>query len=593
MHRILESYRVPKKLVGQHTFRGPIPKTFRPIFRDRDELPASSDLGAALQEALHQSRNLIVICSPDSAQSRWVNEEILTFKRLGREDRILCLIVSGEPFASEDNGLSSQECFAPALRTSLGPDGQPTDNRAEPMAADIREGGDGKAGARLKLAAGIAGVGYDELKRRDRARRRRQYLIFAAVAMLVISLPVRLILRSPRTAWMPAEFEGSNIAQAGFIIDPDGSETIRLLLSGEIVGAIEESRATKHVVLDIDNQGCITGEFAYIDRNGTVNQELPKEQTFAPPGTLDDERKFFEALFSENRYYRPAVWDMPVFLFRNSPSRVDPQSKSIAATKWPEVVKDSEFDLFDRLRKKIRSTQGDTRSVPESYHSAVFRLDSEHLLAFVDVQLNVKKEFGAQSLGSRPFRSDDGGQNWEIGNITRIVASGITAVTKAAPDGQDLYLSSLDTYLSEDYRGGSGAIFRSSNAGITWEGVILPPPWDKWRSFSGVAASLKHPGTIAVAISGQQATGNRRRGVPGVLMSTDAGGSWKLLVEGLVSPGAGRIQLLGIGQSRNVFALLEGQPSNSYNPLQGPGRLMIWRKLSLVERLQGNYGIPD
>lgn len=593
VHRKLESYRIPQKLVGQHTSKGVVPKRFRPIFRDRDELPASSDLSAALRDALRQSRNLIVICSPDSARSRWVNEEILTFKRLGREDRILCLIVSGEPFASDGDGVPSRECFAPALRTSPGFDGQPANHRVEPMAADVRSGGDKKAGARLKLAAGIAGVGFDELKRRDRLRRRRAYLLSAAVLILVAALPVRLIFKSPRAAWMPAEFEGSNIARAGFLGEPDGSETIRLLLTGEIVSAVEERRSTKHVVLDLDTRGRITGELAYIDRNGTVKPELVNVQNYVPPGTLEDERRIFEALFTENKYFRPAVWDMPVFLFRDSPSRVDPQTRSLAPAKWPEVEEEAEFDLFDRLGDRIRSTRGGTRPEPGPHYSTVFRLDSMRLLAFVNIQLDGKKEFGSQSLGSRSYRSDDGGRGWQVGDATRIVASGITAVAKATPDGRILYLSSLDTYLSEDYSGGSGAIYRSSNAGITWERVRLPQPWDKWRSFSGVAVSQKDPNTIAIAISSQQAAGARVRGTPGVLISTNAGASWTLLVEGLVSPGPGRIQLLGVSQSRNVYGVLEGQPRNSYNPLHGPGRLIIWRRLSLVERLQGNYGIPD
>ena len=591
VHRNLESYRVPKKLVGRHTLGGPIPKSFRPIFRDRDELPASSDLSTALKEALRLSSNLIVICSPDSARSRWVNEEILTFKRLGREDRILCLIVRGEPFASESDGASSQECFAPALLTNLGPDGQPANGRIEPMAADIRGGGDGKAHARLKLAAGIAGVGFDELRRRDRARRRRRYMILAAVAMLLIVPPVHLILQSPPAAWMPAEFDGSNIVKAGFINKPDGSETVRLLLSGEIVGAMEESRATKHVVLDLDNQGRIAGELAYIDNNGTVEQKLANEKTFATLGTLEDEQRIFEDLFSVNRYYGPAASDIPVFLFRDSPSRVGSETKSLSPAKWPDVVEDSKLNFLDRLKEKARSTLGDARFISESHDYAVFRLDSARLLAFVRVQLPGKRHFGEQSLGSRSFRSDDEGQNWEAGDTTQIVVSGITAVAKASPDGRDLYLSSFDTVLSEDYAGGRGAIFRSSNGGISWGQVTLPPSWNDWRSFSGVAASLKHPGTIAIAISWQQGIGPKRPGTPGVLLSTDAGSSWKLLIEGIASPGDGQIQLLGIGKSNNVFALMEDLPRYSGSLPNDRGRLIIWRKLSLLERLQGKYGI--
>ena len=72
LHKTLESYRVPKHLVGQTTSRGPIPKRLAPVFRDRDELPSATDLGDVIRAALANSACLIVICSPDAARSRWV-----------------------------------------------------------------------------------------------------------------------------------------------------------------------------------------------------------------------------------------------------------------------------------------------------------------------------------------------------------------------------------------------------------------------------------------------------------------------------------------------------------------------------------------
>ena len=101
----------------------------------------------------------LVICSPEAARSRWVNEEILAFKRLGRDDRIFCLIVGGEPNADEHTELGLDECFPDALRYKLGTDGELSDERAEPIAADVREGKDGKADAKLKIIAGMLGVG--------------------------------------------------------------------------------------------------------------------------------------------------------------------------------------------------------------------------------------------------------------------------------------------------------------------------------------------------------------------------------------------------------------------------------------------------
>jgi tetratricopeptide (TPR) repeat protein len=182
LHRALETYRVPRRLVGQQTSAGTIPRRLTPIFRDRDELPSASDLSRKVNEALEQSAALIVICSPRSARSHWTNEEVLAFKRLGRGERIFCLIIDGEPHASRQIGREAEECFAPALRYRLDGSGSLSGERAEPIAADARPGSDGKANAKLKLIAGMLDVGYDELKQRELHRRHRQMTAVAAVA---------------------------------------------------------------------------------------------------------------------------------------------------------------------------------------------------------------------------------------------------------------------------------------------------------------------------------------------------------------------------------------------------------------------------
>jgi tetratricopeptide (TPR) repeat protein len=192
LHKALETWRVPKRLVGQSTTAGIIPSRLLPIFRDREELASATDLGRTVNAALAQSKNLIVICSPASAKSRWVNEEVLAFKRLGHAERIFCLIVGGEPNASDLAGREAEECFAPALRFEIGADGQPTAQRTEPIAADAREGKDGKANAKLKLIAGILGVGFDTLKQRELQRRNRRLAIVAAASLIIMAITTTL-----------------------------------------------------------------------------------------------------------------------------------------------------------------------------------------------------------------------------------------------------------------------------------------------------------------------------------------------------------------------------------------------------------------
>ncbi len=189
LHRSLERYRPPKSLIGTSTAQGEVPKRLVPVFKDREELPTATDLGALINAALTGSAAQIVICSPQSAKSKWVNEEILAFKRLGREDRILCIIVGGEPYASDMPGREEEECFPPALRFRLGADGNLSTTRTEPIAADARPGKDGKNNAKLKLISGLLGVGYDMLRRREQQRRNARLFAFscAAAAGMVIT----------------------------------------------------------------------------------------------------------------------------------------------------------------------------------------------------------------------------------------------------------------------------------------------------------------------------------------------------------------------------------------------------------------------
>ncbi len=182
LHRALETYPIPRELVGSQTRFGPVPRRLTPIFRDQDELSASGDLRQVLVTALEESMFLIVICSPRSAKSPWVGEEILTFKRMHGDSRILALIVGGEPYASQMPGREEEECFPAALRFRLAPDGSLSDTPAEPLAADIRPEKDGRRLAKLKLLAGLTGLRLDDLAQRETQRRVRRLIALATAS---------------------------------------------------------------------------------------------------------------------------------------------------------------------------------------------------------------------------------------------------------------------------------------------------------------------------------------------------------------------------------------------------------------------------
>jgi tetratricopeptide (TPR) repeat protein len=183
LHRTVESYRIPAKLVGTTTPVGVVPKRLAPVFRDRDELPASADLGGELSAALQRSMFLIVICSPASSKSHWVDQEILQFKRMHGDTRVLALIVGGTPYGSDMPGREDEECFPRSLRYKLGADGELSDVPAEPIAADIRTDGDGRRLANLKLIAGLTGLKLADLVQRETQRRMQRLAMVTTGAM--------------------------------------------------------------------------------------------------------------------------------------------------------------------------------------------------------------------------------------------------------------------------------------------------------------------------------------------------------------------------------------------------------------------------
>jgi len=179
LHRRLESYRIPRRLIGRETVLGTVPDRLWPVFRDRDELPASSDLSELVKAALARSDALVVLCSPDAAGSRWIAREIETFRALHPDRPVLAAILAGEP----------GECFPAALR-GTGTGGGPQ----EPLATDLRAEGDGPQLGLLKLVAGITGLGLDDLVQRDASRRVRRVTAVTVAALIGMLITAALAL---------------------------------------------------------------------------------------------------------------------------------------------------------------------------------------------------------------------------------------------------------------------------------------------------------------------------------------------------------------------------------------------------------------
>ena len=183
LHGWLEGFHIDRDLVGRMTAVGPIPRALRPVFRDREEFPAGAALAGQTVAALEGSAALVLLCTPASARSHHVNEEVRLWKSRHPDRPLIPIIADGQP------GHPERECFPPALRFEVGPDGMVTDRQTEILAADLRETGDGERLAVAKVVARLIGLGTDEVFRRaERAQRQRQRRWIAGLSGVAIAL---------------------------------------------------------------------------------------------------------------------------------------------------------------------------------------------------------------------------------------------------------------------------------------------------------------------------------------------------------------------------------------------------------------------
>jgi WD40 repeat protein len=168
IQRELETYRIPRSVPAENHPK----RRLRRVFRDEDELVTVPDLSEEIKANLRRARFLVVVCSPRTAASEWIDAEIAYFASLGRAERIIPLLVEGEP----------RDVFPSALRHLHDMVGG--DFGTEPLAADVRplvgeSLRERKRMAKLRIAARVIGCRFDELRRREQQRRIRRLRLAA------------------------------------------------------------------------------------------------------------------------------------------------------------------------------------------------------------------------------------------------------------------------------------------------------------------------------------------------------------------------------------------------------------------------------
>ena len=174
-HR-LEHFHVPAA-IRKKTGMGKIER----IFRDKEELPITSDLNDNITQALENADYLIVICSPRTRESTWVQREIEAFLKTHTRKQVLTVLAEGEPPEIIPEILLYDEQTDPAT-------GETRRVAVEPLSCDYRGKFRTARQEELpRLASALLGCGYDELRQRQ-----RQYQMRRTVGVLGLCLAASL-----------------------------------------------------------------------------------------------------------------------------------------------------------------------------------------------------------------------------------------------------------------------------------------------------------------------------------------------------------------------------------------------------------------
>ena len=180
----IEGYRLPTTIQHENT---DLPKSrLRPCFRYHTDIQPN-ELKTELRNKLEQSKYLLVICSPRSAQSPWVGAEIDTFVELGRRDRIIPVIVEGRPYSNDP----ATECYNPSLLKHF-PHSDDINQDREILGVNIHEEGSGSAymkreRAVMQVVSRMLNVSFDRIWQRQKRRIIRRTIFSVIGALLVLA----------------------------------------------------------------------------------------------------------------------------------------------------------------------------------------------------------------------------------------------------------------------------------------------------------------------------------------------------------------------------------------------------------------------
>ena len=330
LHEMIEKFNIPKHLRtvsndensinDKHIFR---------VFRDREEL-STKDLSTMIEEAIANSKNLIVICSKRTSLSPWCRKEVQLFKKTHGVNNIIPVLIEGEP----------DEAFIDELKnlktTFINSENVEEEKNIELLAADIRPdevkspsfkgyeileySKDPKLNELTKksldilkkseiyrIVASMLNVNYGDLKLRHQERYLKRIIytsIAASIAMLIFVISVTTLYLKSVASERKAN-EQSSLMTLNMANEAN-------LQGDRILGVLIAQEAMKNVSPKMEKYNKLEAQYENILNNSLItlpfsNQFiLPTESETASFGISSDSKW----LISSGSFNNAIIWDL-------------------------------------------------------------------------------------------------------------------------------------------------------------------------------------------------------------------------------------------------------------------------------------------
>lgn len=177
--------------------RGRVTRALR-VFRDDANLAANPNLWHGIEQALASSTWLVLLASPQAAESPWVGKEIEWWLRNRSVERILIGLTSGHlAWDGDAGGFDAASTIHPALRGVLAAEPRWIDLRAVRALPKLDDDDPRVQEALAEFAAPLRGVEKDQLigehirrQRRDKRRVRIALVVFMVLFLVALTAGV-------------------------------------------------------------------------------------------------------------------------------------------------------------------------------------------------------------------------------------------------------------------------------------------------------------------------------------------------------------------------------------------------------------------